>query len=98
MRRREWRGWRNIGYGSLKTKETYQAEARTKRYGMWEYGDIHSDDEENPLPSAKKNALKNLKLRKIGETNAVVARLEVPRFLNIPFGFHGFMAPTDSKM
>ncbi|GJR40524.1 retrotransposon protein, putative, ty3-gypsy subclass [Tanacetum coccineum] len=32
-------------------------------YGMWEYGDIHSDDEENPLPSAKKNALKNLKLR-----------------------------------
>ncbi|XP_076911502.1 ribonuclease TUDOR 2-like [Bidens hawaiensis] len=34
--------------------EKYQAEARTKRYGMWEYGDVESDDEENPLPSAKK--------------------------------------------
>ncbi|XP_076893622.1 ribonuclease TUDOR 2-like [Bidens hawaiensis] len=34
--------------------EKYQDEARTKRYGMWEYGDIESDDEENPLPSAKK--------------------------------------------
>ncbi|GJV78505.1 hypothetical protein Tco_1514375 [Tanacetum coccineum] len=67
-------------------------------YGMWEYGDIHSDDEENPLSSAKKNALKNLKLRKIGETNALVARLEVPRFLNIPLGFHGFMAAADSKI
>ncbi|KAL8230450.1 hypothetical protein R6Q57_000228 [Mikania cordata] len=32
----------------------YQAEARTKRLGMWEYGDIESDDEENPLPGAKK--------------------------------------------
>ncbi|KAI3761468.1 hypothetical protein L1987_51885 [Smallanthus sonchifolius] len=34
--------------------EKHQAEARTKRLGMWEYGDIESDDEENPLPSAKK--------------------------------------------
>ncbi|PWA71963.1 TUDOR-SN protein 1 [Artemisia annua] len=36
--------------------EKYQAEARTHRYGMWEYGDIQSDDEESPLPSAKKTA------------------------------------------
>lgn len=36
--------------------EKYQAEARTKRYGMWEYGDIQSDEEDNPLPSAKKTA------------------------------------------
>jgi staphylococcal nuclease domain-containing protein 1 len=36
--------------------EKYQAEARTNRYGMWEYGDIQSDDEESPLPSAKKAA------------------------------------------
>ncbi|KAJ0536778.1 putative micrococcal nuclease [Helianthus annuus] len=34
--------------------EKFQAEARTKRLGMWEYGDIESDDDENPLPSAKK--------------------------------------------
>nr|GEX15747.1 ribonuclease TUDOR 1-like [Tanacetum cinerariifolium] len=36
--------------------EKFQAEARTNRLGMWEYGDIQSDDEENPLPSAKKTA------------------------------------------
>ena len=30
--------------------EKYQAEARTKRLGMWEYGDIQSDDEDNAPP------------------------------------------------
>ncbi|GFZ17287.1 TUDOR-SN protein 1 [Actinidia rufa] len=34
--------------------EKYQAEARTKRLGMWEYGDIQSDDEDNAPPVRKK--------------------------------------------
>lgn len=34
--------------------DKYQTEARTKRLGMWEYGDIESDEDENPLPGAKK--------------------------------------------
>lgn len=36
--------------------EKHQTEARTKRLGMWEYGDIQSDDEENPLPAKKTGA------------------------------------------
>ncbi|KAG8391562.1 hypothetical protein BUALT_Bualt01G0200500 [Buddleja alternifolia] len=31
----------------------------------------------------------------IGKKNALVARLEVPRHLNFPLGFHGFWAPND---
>nr|XP_043630874.1 carotenoid cleavage dioxygenase 7, chloroplastic [Erigeron canadensis] len=38
-----------------------------------------------------------LDAKKIGETNAVVARLEVPKHLNFPIGFHGFWAPKNSK-
>ncbi|KAI3512755.1 hypothetical protein L1887_20074 [Cichorium endivia] len=34
--------------------EKYQVEARTTRSGMWRHGDIESDDDENPLPFAKK--------------------------------------------
>ncbi|XP_051119159.1 ribonuclease TUDOR 2-like [Andrographis paniculata] len=33
---------------SLEELEAFQKEARVKRYGMWEYGDIASDDEEAP--------------------------------------------------
>ncbi|XP_071731814.1 ribonuclease TUDOR 2-like [Rutidosis leptorrhynchoides] len=36
--------------------EKIQSEARTARLGMWEYGDIESDDEENPLPGKKTGA------------------------------------------
>ncbi|XP_071709827.1 ribonuclease TUDOR 1-like [Rutidosis leptorrhynchoides] len=36
--------------------EKYQSEARTARCGMWEYGDIQSDDEENPMPGKKTGA------------------------------------------
>ncbi|KVI06127.1 RNA-induced silencing complex, nuclease component Tudor-SN [Cynara cardunculus var. scolymus] len=36
--------------------EKHQTEARTKRLGMWEYGDIQSDDDENPLPAKKTGA------------------------------------------
>ncbi|KAF5775572.1 putative oxidoreductase [Helianthus annuus] len=36
-----------------------------------------------------------LDAKKVGETNAVVARLEVPKHLNFPLGFHGFWAPMD---
>nr|ALJ10991.1 carotenoid cleavage dioxygenase 7b [Chrysanthemum x morifolium] len=39
-----------------------------------------------------------LDAKKIGDTNAVVARLEVPKSLNFPLGFHGFWAAADSKM
>ncbi|MTV29251.1 thermonuclease family protein [Nitriliruptoraceae bacterium ZYF776] len=41
---------------ALDELEKYQAEARTARLGMWEYGDIQSDDEENPLPAKKTGA------------------------------------------
>lgn len=41
---------------TLDELEKYQSEARTARLGMWEYGDIQSDDEENPLPSKKTGA------------------------------------------
>ncbi|KAK4738571.1 hypothetical protein R3W88_002268 [Solanum pinnatisectum] len=37
-----------------------------------------------------------LDAQKIGEKNEVVARLEVPRHLNFPLGFHGFWAPSNS--
>ena len=33
-----------------------------------------------------------LDARKIGESNAVVAKLEVPKHLTFPMGFHGFWA------
>ncbi|KAK9068239.1 hypothetical protein SSX86_012350 [Deinandra increscens subsp. villosa] len=37
-----------------------------------------------------------LDAKKVGETDAVVARLEVPKHLNFPLGFHGFWAPKRS--
>ena len=33
--------------------EKYQSDAHKQRFGMWEYGDINSDDEETPLPIKK---------------------------------------------
>ncbi|GKU88476.1 hypothetical protein SLEP1_g2736 [Rubroshorea leprosula] len=33
--------------------------------------------------------------KRFGEADALVARLEVPKHLNFPMGFHGFWAPTD---
>ena len=30
--------------------------------------------------------------KRVGEDDAVVARLEVPKHLNFPLGFHGFWA------
>ncbi|GJR21745.1 EH domain-containing protein 1 [Tanacetum coccineum] len=42
--------------------------------------------------------LSRRKARRDEETNAVVAGLEVPKFLNFPLGFHGFLAAGDSKM
>ncbi|WMV11212.1 hypothetical protein MTR67_004597 [Solanum verrucosum] len=39
-----------------------------------------------------------LDAQKIGEKNEVVARLEVPRHLNFPLGFHGFWAPSNSGL
>lgn len=38
-----------------------------------------------------------LDAKTIGETNGVVAKLEVPKDFNFPLGFHGFWAPTDSN-
>ncbi|XP_076944250.1 carotenoid cleavage dioxygenase 7, chloroplastic-like [Bidens hawaiensis] len=38
-----------------------------------------------------------LDAKKVGEPNAVVARLEVPKYLNFPLGFHGFWAPMDFR-
>ncbi|XP_020233490.1 ribonuclease TUDOR 1 isoform X2 [Cajanus cajan] len=38
---------------ALDTLETFQGEARTSRRGMWQYGDIQSDDEETSLPARK---------------------------------------------
>ncbi|KAI8024665.1 hypothetical protein LOK49_LG02G00765 [Camellia lanceoleosa] len=39
-----------------------------------------------------------LSSKKIGETGALVARLEVPRSLNFPLGFHGFWAPSSTSV
>ncbi|KAL7233642.1 hypothetical protein ACSBR1_017286 [Camellia fascicularis] len=39
-----------------------------------------------------------LRSKKIGETGALVARLEVPRSLNFPLGFHGFWAPSSTSV
>lgn len=36
--------------------EVYQEKARTKRFGMWEYGDIQSDDEDMGPPIRKGGA------------------------------------------
>lgn len=33
--------------------ETFQGEARTSRRGMWQYGDIQSDDEDTAPPARK---------------------------------------------
>ncbi|OIT21880.1 PREDICTED: carotenoid cleavage dioxygenase 7, chloroplastic-like [Nicotiana attenuata] len=38
-----------------------------------------------------------LDAQRIGEKNDVVARLEVPRHLNFPLGFHGFWAPSNTS-
>ncbi|XP_071691170.1 carotenoid cleavage dioxygenase 7, chloroplastic [Rutidosis leptorrhynchoides] len=46
--------------------------------------------------SEQKCYLAILDAKKIGETNEVVARLEVPKHMNFPLGFHGFWAPADS--
>ncbi|XP_059644882.1 ribonuclease TUDOR 1-like [Cornus florida] len=40
---------------ALDELETYQAEARKKRIGMWEYGDVQSDDEDT-APHVRRNA------------------------------------------
>ncbi|CAN4125911.1 unnamed protein product [Withania somnifera] len=39
-----------------------------------------------------------LDAQKIGQKNEVAARLEVPRHLNFPLGFHGFWAPNNSGL
>lgn len=36
-----------------------------------------------------------LDAQRLGEADAFVARLEVPKHLNFPLGFHGFWAPTE---
>ncbi|KAM7275930.1 hypothetical protein ACFE04_017796 [Oxalis oulophora] len=38
-----------------------------------------------------------LDAKKIGEADATVARLEVPKYLNFPFGFHGFWADRNNS-
>ncbi|CAI8619265.1 unnamed protein product [Vicia faba] len=38
---------------ALESLETFQGEARTSRRGMWQYGDIQSDDEDNAPPARK---------------------------------------------
>ncbi|KAI3700952.1 hypothetical protein L2E82_45593 [Cichorium intybus] len=45
----------------------------------------------------QKSYLVILDAKRIGETNPVVAKLEVPKSLNFPLGFHGFWAPKSSK-
>ncbi|CAK9146221.1 unnamed protein product [Ilex paraguariensis] len=45
--------------------------------------------------SKQKCYLVVLDSKRMGETNALVARLEVPRHLNFPLGFHGFWAPSN---
>ncbi|CAL0302912.1 unnamed protein product [Lupinus luteus] len=35
--------------------------------------------------------------KRIGSSNSVVARLEIPRHLNFPLGFHGFWAPNETQ-
>ncbi|PON61199.1 Carotenoid cleavage dioxygenase [Parasponia andersonii] len=44
--------------------------------------------------SVQKCYLVILNAKKIGETDALVAKLEVPRHLNFPLGFHGFWAAS----
>lgn len=41
---------------ALDELEKFQTEAREKRLGMWEYGDIASDDEDSAPPAARKAA------------------------------------------
>lgn len=45
----------------------------------------------------QKSYLVILDAKRIGETNPIVAKLEVPKSLNFPLGFHGFWAPKSSK-
>ncbi|KAL7609509.1 hypothetical protein Lser_V15G14171 [Lactuca serriola] len=47
--------------------------------------------------SEQKSYLVILDAKRIGETNAMVARLEVPKYLNFPLGFHGVWAFNNSK-
>lgn len=50
-KRRRW-----IPKESLEELEKAQKEAREKRCGMWEYGDVDSDDEDSAAPPARKAA------------------------------------------
>nr|GMC73638.1 ribonuclease TUDOR 1-like [Ipomoea batatas] len=50
-KRRRW-----IPKESLEELEKAQKEAREKRRGMWEYGDVDSDDEDSAAPPARKAA------------------------------------------
>ncbi|XP_031105136.1 ribonuclease TUDOR 1 [Ipomoea triloba] len=52
-KRRRW-----IPKESLEELEKAQKEAREKRRGMWEYGDVDSDDEDSAAPPARKAASK----------------------------------------
>ncbi|XP_062076205.1 carotenoid cleavage dioxygenase 7, chloroplastic [Humulus lupulus] len=45
--------------------------------------------------SVQKCYLVILNAKRIGETDALVARLEVPKHLNFPLGFHGFWAASN---
>ncbi|KAL4567193.1 hypothetical protein LXL04_022768 [Taraxacum kok-saghyz] len=47
--------------------------------------------------SEQRSYLVILDAKSIGETNALVAKLEVPKSLNFPLGFHGFWAPRCFK-
>ncbi|XP_052625543.1 carotenoid cleavage dioxygenase 7, chloroplastic isoform X2 [Lactuca sativa] len=47
--------------------------------------------------SEQKSYLVILDAKRIGETTAMVARLEVPKYLNFPLGFHGVWASKNSK-
>lgn len=40
---------------ALENLEKFQEEAKAARIGMWQYGDVQSDDED-PLPSAVRKA------------------------------------------
>ncbi|KAF7825222.1 carotenoid cleavage dioxygenase 7, chloroplastic [Senna tora] len=62
-------------------------------------GDHHHDDEDEEeedvlqyAVSMQRCYLVILNPKKIGTSNALVARMEIPRHLNFPLGFHGFWA------
>lgn len=56
-----------------------------------------NDNELQYAVSEQKSYLVILDAKRIGETNAMVARLEVPKYLNFPLGFHGVWASNNSK-